>query len=106
MAIRVVHYIGEDGKDRFDAWFRRLSPKARARIQTRIDRVEIGNFRDHKSVGQGVSELRIHFGPGYRVYYGRDGDTLVILLGGGDKRHQDREIAIAQANWKVYRREK
>lgn len=105
MAIRVARYIGDNGSDRFDAWFRRLTPQARARVQTRLDRIEIGNFGDHKSVGQGVFELRIHFGPGYRVYYGRDGDTLVILLGGGGKRNQDRDIAIAQADWKAYRQE-
>ena len=106
MEIRVTHHIGDNGKDRFGAWLRRLAPQARARVQTRIDRIEIGNFGDYRSVDQGVFELRIHFGPGYRVYYGREGDTLVILLGGGSKRNQDRDIAIAQADWKAYKQEK
>ena len=77
--VRVVHYVAEDGTDYFDTWLRAQSPQVRARIQTRIDRMELGNFGDHKSVGGGVSELRIDFGPGYRLYYGREGNTLVIL---------------------------
>ena len=67
------------------------------RIQTRIDRVELGNFGDHKGVGKGVSELRIDFGRGYRVYYGADGEELVILLASGTTQRQPRDIATAQA---------
>lgn len=104
--IRVVHYLSEEGRDYFDAWFRRLPREARARVQTRIDRVELGNFGDHKSVGRGVSELRIDSGPGYRLYYGRDADRLVILLGGGVKKSQKSDIAAAQARWRAYRQEK
>ena len=103
--VRVVHYVSEDGTDYFDAWLRTQSPQARARIQTRIDRMELGNFGDHKSVGGGVSELRIAFGPGYRLYYGREGDTLVILLGGGTKVRQARDIDAAQARWQAYKQE-
>ena len=65
-----------------------------------------GNFGDHKSVGGGVSELRLAFGPGYRLYYGREGSTLVILLGGGTKARQARDIATAQACWQVYKQER
>ncbi|MCY4362019.1 MAG: type II toxin-antitoxin system RelE/ParE family toxin [Gammaproteobacteria bacterium] len=104
--VRVVHYVSEDGKDYFDIWFRSLSLQARSRIQTRIDRVEIGNFGDCKSVGRGVFELRIDFGPGYRLYFGRDGDDLVIVLGGGTKKRQSRDIAQAQIHWDTYRQEK
>ena len=104
--VRVVHYVSEDGTDYFDAWFRTQSSQARARIQTRIDRMELGNFGDHKSVGEGVSELRIAFGPGYRLYYGREGDTLVILLGGGTKVRQARDIDAAQAHWQAYKQER
>ena len=78
----------------------------RARVQTRLDRVELGNFGDYRAVGAGVFELRIHHGPGYRVYYGRDGDELVILLAGGAKKRQQRDIGGAVENWNAYRREK
>ena len=104
--IEVVHYVGDDGADYFDHWLRRQSADTRARIQTRIDRIELGNLGDHRSVGKGVLELRIHFGPGYRVYFGRDGDALVILLGGGTKRRQSRDIEAAQFRWDSYQQEK
>ena len=103
--IRVVRYIGSDGSDDFGAWLKKQNAETRARIQTRIDRVELGNFGDHKGVGAGVFELRIHHGPGYRVYYGRDGDLLVILLAGGTKKGQARDINRATTNWKAYRQE-
>ncbi len=104
--IRVLHYVSESGFDFFDEWFRKQSPEARARIQIRIDRVELGNFGDRHSVGGGVFELRIDFGPGYRVYYGREGDELVILCGGGTKKRQARDIANAGNCWKAYKQEK
>lgn len=104
--ITVRHYVAADGTDPFDAWLRKQSPEVRGRVQARIDRVELGNLGDHKGVGEGVSELRIHFGPGYRVYFGRDGNAFVVLLGGGTKKRQNRDIATAQAHWKAYRQEK
>jgi len=104
--IRVVRYVSEEGKDYFDAWFRRLPREARARVQARIDRMELGNFGDHKSVGRGVSELRIDSGPGYRLYLGRDGEALVILLGGGVKKSQTGDIAAAQGRWQANKQEK
>lgn len=103
--IRVVHYLTTEGFDPFDRWLRRQNAEVRARVQTRIDRVELGNFGNHHSVGRGVSELRLDFGPGYRVYYGRDGADLVVLLGGGDKRRQQRDIQQAQAHWNEYQQE-
>lgn len=77
-----------------------------SRIQTRIDRMEFGNFGDCKSVGRGVFELRVDFGPGYRLYFGQDGDDLVILLGGRTKKRQSRDIAQAHIHWKAYKQEK
>jgi putative addiction module killer protein len=79
--------------DEYAEWFRSLRDRqARARINTRIRRLSLGNPGDVKPVGEGVSELRINYGPGYRVYYVQHGETLVILLAGGDKRTQNRDI--------------
>jgi putative addiction module killer protein len=80
----------------FSEWFRKLRDRqAKARIQVRIDRLQLGLTGDAKPVGEGVSELRIDHGPGYRVYFVFRGQELVILLAGGDKRTQDRDIQIA-----------
>jgi putative addiction module killer protein len=80
----------------FAEWFNSLRDRqARVRIQARIDRAELGNFGDCKPVGNGVSEMRIHYGPGYRVYFVKRGEMLVILLAGGDKNSQSKDIATA-----------
>lgn len=80
----------------FDAWFESLKDRQTARrIQARIDRAEDGNFGDHKAVGEGVSEMRIHHGPGFRVYFTQRGMEIVILLAGGDKSSQAQDIATA-----------
>ena len=82
--------------ERFDSWFEGLSDrKAKARIQARIDRAEDGNFGDCQPVGNGVSEMRIHHGPGYRVYFRRFGRDWVILLAGGEKSTQQADIKAA-----------
>ncbi|MGJ8530345.1 type II toxin-antitoxin system RelE/ParE family toxin [Maritalea sp.] len=81
---------------KFDQWLRALKDeRARARILTRIRAAEMGNFGDCKPVGQGVSEMRIHYGSGYRVYYSRRGEIVYLLLIGGDKRSQKRDIKLA-----------
>ena len=80
----------------FDRWFKSLKDRrAKARIQARIDRAEDGNLGDCESVGEGVSEMRIHHGPGYRVYFKRMGAKVIILLAGGDKSTQSSDIKIA-----------
>jgi putative addiction module killer protein len=88
----------------FDGWLGRLADaRARARIQVRIDRLQLGNFGDAKAVGDGISELRVDYGPGYRVYFTRRGAQVVLLLCGGDKSTQSRDIAAAKAiagQWK------
>lgn len=95
----------EDDVSPFAEWFGKLDAVAAARVDRYVRRMEQGNFGDSKSVGDGVQELRISFGPGYRVYYGRDGEKLIILLGGGTKRRQSRDIAAAQARWARYVKE-
>jgi putative addiction module killer protein len=83
--------------DVFTAWLDNVKDeRAAARIVTRIRRMEIGNAGDVRSVGEGVSEIRIDYGPGYRVYFARRGRTLVILLCGGDKKSQRKDIAVAK----------
>jgi len=80
----------------FAGWFRDVRDRQlRARIQVRIDRLSLGNPGDAKPVGEGVSELRIDHGPGYRIYFARRGETLIVLLAGGDKRRQARDIRAA-----------
>lgn len=81
----------------FDSWLEKLRDrKARARIQARIDRIELGNFGDVQPVGEGISELRIFYGPGYRVYFIKRASVIVVLLVGGDKSSQDKDIERAK----------
>ncbi|MDF7801802.1 type II toxin-antitoxin system RelE/ParE family toxin [Pontiellaceae bacterium B1224] len=91
------------GRSPFFDWFKGLDAPTAARVDRYIRRMESGNFGDSKGIGDGVQELRIHFGAGYRVYYGRDGDTIVILLGGGTKRKQAADIKAATARWAEYK---
>jgi putative addiction module killer protein len=98
------YFLAEDGHSPFREWFETLDPIARARVTAAIVRLEHGNLSNVKSVGEGVLEYRIQFGPGYRVYFGRDGDVLIILLTGGTKKRQQRDIAAAHAMWRSYKR--
>jgi putative addiction module killer protein len=104
-SIRV--YRAGDDSEPFTRWFGSLRDSdAVARIARCIDRLESGNFGDCKPVGKGVQELRIDYGPGYRVYLGRDGDTTVILLAGGNKKTQNRDIETAKLYWRDYKERK
>ncbi len=104
--IEVVQYETPDGACPFGAWFEGLDARAAAKIRAAIARIETGNFGDVKPVGEGVSERRIDFGPGYRVYFGQDGQRLVILLVGGTKKRQQRDIEQARAYWQDYKHRK
>src|SRR4051794_6914293 len=104
--LEVRYYVGPGGAQPFAAWFADLEPVARAKVTSAIVRMEQGNLSNVKGVGEGVLEYRIDFGPGYRVYFGRDGETLVILLCGGTKKRQQRDIDAAIAMWADYRRRK
>ncbi len=100
----IAIYTTGNGKAPFSDWLIGLRDiSGRAVIRTRINRLRLGNFGDCKLVGSGVFELRIDYGPGYRVYLGKEADKLVVLLSGGDKRSQKRDIAQAQKYWVDYR---
>jgi len=101
--VEVRHYITRAGVDVLAEWLAELADDhARARIANRIDRLSRGNFGDRKSLGRGLSELRIDWGPGYRVYYAMIGRTRVVLLCGGDKRKQAPDILRAQGYFRDY----
>jgi putative addiction module killer protein len=101
--IEILRYKTADGRDVFGEWLGNLADlTARARIAVRIDRLAGGNFGDARPVGGGVHELRIDWGPGYRVYFGKVGNACVLLLSGGDKRRQSADINRARAYWKDY----
>lgn len=104
--LEIRYYVAVDGRQPFAEWFADLEPVTRARIARGIARMEQGNLSNVKPVGGGVLEYRIDFGPGYRVYFGRDGETLVILLTGGSKKRQQRDIEAAGACWQDYKRRK
>ena len=100
----VREYIDEAGRSPFTKWLRALNVQAAAKVATSLERIAGGNLSNVKSVGGGVLEYRVDFGPGYRIYFGRDGDRLVILLAGGTKKRQQEDIRQAIANWQDYRK--
>jgi putative addiction module killer protein/probable addiction module antidote protein len=102
--IEIRHYVDRSGKDVFDDWLTQLADaRAQAKIATRIDRLAAGNFGDCKSLRQGLYELRVDWGPGYRVYYAMIGRECVLLLCGGDKRKQSADIERASEYLKDYK---
>lgn len=98
--------MDDRGRSPFGRWFNGLDARAAARVRTSLARMEAGNLSNVRGVGRGVLERRINVGPGYRVYFGRDGDTLIVLLGGGTKARQQRDIERARELWQEYRRRK
>jgi putative addiction module killer protein len=104
--IVIGEYIAPDGRSPYAKWFNRLNAPAAAKVATALVRMEQGNFSTTKSMGEGVLECRIDFGPGYRIYFGKDGDFLVILHGGGTKKRQQKDIVTAKKLWKEYKRRK
>jgi putative addiction module killer protein len=102
----IREYVDVRGVSPFGRWFEKLTPVAAAKVATALVRIEAGNFSNVKGVRKGVYECRIDFGPGYRVYFGKDGDQLVILLGGGSKKRQSNDIEAAHASWKQYNERK
>ncbi len=104
--IEIREYIDTLGRNPYAKWFDGLNARAAAKVAAALARMAQGNLSNAKGVGAGVFEARIDFGPGYRVYFGKDGDTLIILLGGGTKKRQQRDIEAARDLWREYKRRK
>jgi putative addiction module killer protein len=104
--LRVLEYLNEDGASPFARWFHRLNPTAASKVTIALYRLEHGNFSNVKGVGAGVYEYKIDFGPGYGIYFGKDGERIIILLGGSDKKSQAVAIINAHTAWAKYKQRK
>lgn len=105
MACQVVEYVREDGTSPYERWFLALDSMAAAKLTVVKLKLEQGNFSNIKWF-RGIGEYRLDWGPGYRVYIGRDGEKLIILLGGGTKKEQQKDIERALAMWREYSQRK
>ena len=101
----ISKYVTITGVCPFDDWFETLNSATQARVDVRLDRVNLGNFGDSKSLGDGIYELRLHFGGGYRIYYGISGRRVILLLMGGIKKTQTKDIKTSRRYWKAYQEE-
>jgi putative addiction module killer protein len=101
--IRVREYLDARGRNEYRTWFDGHDVAAATKVTVALERIAAGNTSSIKSVGEGVSEYKIDFGPGYRIYFGKDGVQLVILLGGGTKKRQNQDIEDAKAAWHEYK---
>lgn len=101
--IEVREYIAVDGSSPYANWFRRLEHRAAAKVAMAVTRMHQGNLSNVKSLRSGLQEFRIDFGPGYRIYFGKDGQQLIILLGGGTKKRQQNDIESALGLWREYK---
>ncbi len=101
----IVEYLRE-GKSLFKRWFDSLDAVPAAKVTTALYRLEQGNVSNVKSVGSGVMECKVDYGPGYRIYFGMEGNKLIILLGGGSKRTQKKDIIKTKASWLQYKADK
>jgi len=104
--LELLTYLDAEGRGPFADWFDDLDAAAAAKVTTALTRMGLGNLSNVKGVGEGLLEYKIDFGPGYRVYFGRDGERLVILLGGGTKKRQQRDIELARDRWADYKARK
>jgi putative addiction module killer protein len=102
----IREYVGPDGRNQFLEWFDGLNSDAARKVTTALYRLGLGNFSNVKGVSGGVFESRIDFGPGYRIYFGKDGETIVILLCGGTKKKQQHDIELARELWLDYKKQK
>lgn len=105
MRIAVLEYVQQDGKSPYQQWFDKLPAQAAAKVATATVRLELGNISAIKWF-DGIGEYRIHWGPGLRIYLARDGEKIILLLGGGDKSSQRKDISLAKKRWSDYRARK
>ena len=103
MIVEIREYQDRVGRSPFGEWRSELNSQARKRVTTALYRLGLGNFSNVKGVGAGLFECKIDFGPGYRVYFGKDGEAIVILLGGGTKKRQGKDIGLALERWQDYK---
>ena len=101
--ITIYEYLDPKGRSLFAEWFTCLNAPAAAKITTALVRIGKNNFSNSKGIGAGIYEYRVDFGPGYRIYFGKDGEAIVILLGGGTKKHQNEDILAAQDCWRDFK---
>ena len=106
MMVDIREYHDRGGHSPLRDWFDRLNAEAARKVTTALYRVGLGNFSNAKSVGAGVYECKINYGPGYRVYFGKEGEQIVILLGGGTKQRQQNDIKLALERWEDYKQRK
>ena len=100
--VEIREYQDQNQRSPFAEWFRGLNAEAARKVTSALYRLGLGNFLNAKSLGGGVFEYKINFGPGYRVYFGKDGQQVVILVGGGTKQRQQKDIATAKLRWVAY----
>jgi len=98
----IQEYVGPEGKNPFRDWFDKLGHQSMVRVTARIQRMRLGNLGDNRHLGKGLAEARIDLGPGYRIYYGIAAGRLILLVGGGDKSSQSRDISKAFRHWQKY----
>ncbi len=104
--VEIKEYLDTKGRSPYANWFYGRNATAAAKVATALVRMEQGNLSNVAGVGAGVFEYRLDFGPGYRIYFGKDGDALIILFGGGTKKRQQKDIEAAQSLWKQYKQRK
>lgn len=104
--VEIREYVAEDGNNRYKDWFNNLDYQAARKVHIAVTRLKFGNFSNVQGVGRGLYEYKIDYGPGYRIYFGKDGDQIIIVVGGGTKKRQTDDIHHATCCWKEYKQRK
>ena len=105
-SVTILEYLSPDGRSPYAEWFDDLNPPAAAKVAIALARLSQGNFSNVKAWALAFMNIESTFGPGYRIYFGKDGERIVLLLGGGTKKRQKRDIAAAMERWHLYKRMK